>query len=415
MLDRSPFGAPVTGRYDSKSDFESTPSSNNVIITDVYSRELAAGIQAAALKYRGIVLLGPRQSGKTTLARNLFPDFRYLSLEDPDLRQRALSDPRGLLSESPQSLILDEVQRAPDLLSYLQTMLDDPRSERRFILTGSQNLLLAERVSQTLAGRTRIFSLLPLSQRELVNNGVCLEDRLEDRLFRGGYPRIYDRQLDPTEWLAQYYATYVERDVRSLSAITNLDLFARCLRLLAGRTGQLLNLSSLGSDCGISQPTAAAWLSILKTSYICLTLEPHFKNFSKRLIKSPKPYFYDTGLLCYLLRITAPEQLFSHPLRGAIFENWVVTERIKSFSNAGQEAPLYFWRDTKGHEVDLLIDRGTVLEPIEIKSGATFDPSFSAGLRYFNALQKHPGGQLIYGGDHSFEHDGFSVMSWREL
>jgi uncharacterized protein len=381
----------------------------------MYGRELAREVVAAALQYRALVLLGPRQSGKTTLARSLFPEFRYLSLEDPDVRSRALSDPRGLLGESASSLVLDEVQRAPDLLSYLQGILDDPASKRRFILTGSQNLLLAEKVSQTLAGRTRIFSLLPLSQHELVENGVRTDDRLEDRLYRGGYPRIYDQGLDPSEWLAQYYATYVERDVRSLSTISNLDLFDRYVRLLAGRTGQLLNLSSLGSDSGVSQPTAAAWLSILKTSYICLTLEPHFKNFSKRLIKSPKPYFYDTGLLCYLLRITAPEQIFSHPLRGAIFENWVVTERIKAFFNAGKEAPLYFWRDSKGHEVDLVIDRGTLLEPAEIKSGATFDPSFSAGLKYFASLQRHPGGEIIYGGDESFTYDAFSVTSWKDI
>lgn len=381
----------------------------------MYDRQLAHEVVAAGRQYRAIVLLGPRQSGKTTLARTLFPEFRYISLEDPDVRSRALSDPRGLLGESASSLVLDEVQRAPDLLSYLQGILDDPASKRRFILTGSQNLLLAEKVSQTLAGRTRIFSLLPLSQRELLENGVRSDDVLEDRLYRGGYPRIYDQGLDPNEWLAQYYATYVERDVRSLSTISNLDLFDRYVRLLAGRTGQLLNLSSLGSDSGVSQPTAAAWLSILKTSYICLTLEPHFRNFSKRLIKSPKPYFYDTGLLCYLLRITAPEQIFSHPLRGAIFENWVVTERVKAFFNAGKEAPLYFWRDTKGHEVDLVIDRGTLLEPAEIKSGATFDPSFSAGLKYFASLQRHPGGEIIYGGDESFTYDAFSVTSWKDI
>ena len=381
----------------------------------MYARQLEEKLRTAADKYRAIVLLGPRQSGKTTLARRAFPQFRYVSLEDPDLRSRALSDPRALLSEDSNSLILDEVQRVPDLLSYLQAILDDPTSERRFILTGSHNLLLAERVSQTLAGRTRIFSLLPLSQRELVMNDLCPSDRLEDRLLRGGYPRIYDHELDPTEWLAQYYATYIERDVRSLSTIGNLDLFDRYMRLLAGRTGQLLNLSSLGNDCGISQPTAAAWLSILKTSYVCLTLEPHFKNFSKRLIKSPKPYFYDTGLLCYLLRITKSEQLWSHPLRGAIFENWVVTERMKTFLNAGSEPPLYFWRDSKGHEVDLVLDRGTLLDPVEVKSGATFDPSFLDGLRHFASLQNELRGEVIYGGATSFTFAGFTVTSWKDI
>jgi len=381
----------------------------------MYKRALEAEVLSAALKYRAIVLLGPRQSGKTTLARGLFPGFRYVSLEDPDLRRLALSDPRALLRDTSESLILDEVQRAPELLSYLQGRLDDPASQQRFILTGSQNLLLAEKVSQTLAGRTRIFSLLPLSQRELSLNGVRSRDDLEERLLRGGYPRIYDQDLDPTEWLAQYYATYVERDVRQLLAITDLDLFDRYMRLLAGRAGQLLNLSSLGSDCGVSQPTASAWLSILKTSYICLTLEPHFRNFSKRLIKSPKPYFYDTGLLCYLLRISTRDQLSSHPLRGAIFENWVVTERMKGFLNAGKEGPLYFWRDTRGHEVDLVVDRGTLLEPIEIKSAVTFDPSFLDGLQYFAKLQQHPGGEIVYGGDRSVALHDFKVTSWREV
>lgn len=214
---------------------------------------------------------------------------------------------------------------------------------------------------------------------------------------------------------AQHYASYVERDVRSLSAVASLDLFDRFVRLLAGRAGQLLNLSSLANDTGVSQPTAAAWLSILKTSYVCTTLEPHFANFSKRLIKSPKVYFYDTGLLCYLLRISDATQLFSHPLRGAIFENWVVSERIKSFVHAGKEAPLYFWRDTKGHEIDLLVDRGGTLSPTEIKSAATFDPSFVAGLDYFAKLQRRAGGEVVYGGESSFTYRDYVVRSWRDV
>jgi predicted AAA+ superfamily ATPase len=381
----------------------------------MYRRLLAPAVAAAARQYRAIVLLGPRQSGKTTLARHLFPDFAYVSLEDPDVRRVALSDPRTLLRDTHTSIILDEVQRAPELLSYLQGRLDDPSTQQRFILTGSQNLLLAEQVSQTLAGRTRIFSLLPMSHRELVENNVATQATLDERLFFGGYPRIFEQQLNPTEWLAQYTATYVERDVRQLSQVTSLDLFDRYLRLLAGRAGQLLNLSSLGSDCGVSQPTAAAWLSILKTSYVAFTLEPHFRNFSKRLIKSPKVYFYDTGLLCYLLRITTAAHLFSHPLRGAIFENWVVSERVKGFFNQGQEAPVYFWRDSKGNEVDLLLDRGLYCDPLEIKSSATFDESFLLGLARFADLQRHPGGEVVFGGDSSFSVSDYHITSWRDI
>lgn len=379
----------------------------------MYERILTPRLVSAFASYRAIVLLGPRQSGKTTLARAAFPQFDYVSLEDPDQRHLATSDPRGFFDHHRGSLILDEVQRAPDLLSYLQGILDDPMNQRQFVLTGSHNLLLTEKVSQTLAGRTRLFSLLPLSQQELVANAIRLDDSLDQRLLCGGYPRIYDRALSPTEWLGQYYMTYVERDVRTLTNIGDLDMFDRFMRLIAGRVGQILNLSSLASDCGISQPTAKAWLSLLKQSYVAFTLEPHFRNFSKRLIKSPKPYFFDTGLLCYLLRITTPDQLFSHPLRGAIFENWVVLETMKAFLNDGHEAPLYFWRDTKGHEVDVVIDHGEFLEPIEVRSAATFHPSALDGLRYFASMQERPGGQLVYGGHDTFMYDGFTIKSWR--
>jgi predicted AAA+ superfamily ATPase len=380
----------------------------------MYRRDLTPYVQQALQQNSAVTLLGPRQSGKTTLARSTFPEFEYLSLEEPDHRQLALSDPRAFFAHHRGSLILDEVQRAPELLSYLQGILDAPDNNRQFVLTGSHNLLLTEKVSQTLAGRTRLFSLLPLSQAELVHNQVRADDSLDVRMLMGGYPRIYDRGLSSAEWLGQYYVTYVERDVRLVSNIGDLDTFDRFVRLTAGRVGQLLNLSSLASDCGISQPTAAAWLSVLKTSYVAFTLEPHFQNFSRRIIKSPKPYFYDTGLLCHLLRINTADHLFAHPLRGAIFENWVVVETLKSFLNTGAEAPLYFWRDSKGNEVDLIIDRGDTLEPIEVKSTSTFHPSLTDGLRNFNALRKRPGGTLRYAGDTSFSFQGIDIRSWRD-
>jgi len=381
----------------------------------MYSRILQEKAVQALKQYRALVLLGPRQSGKTTLARAQFSHFQYLSLEAPDVRAFAQSDPRGFLSQHAGDLILDEVQRTPELLSYLQGILDDRTSQRRFVLTGSQNLLLAERVSQTLAGRTRILHLLPLSQREMVLNHINPHASLDARLLGGGYPRIFDQGLDVTDWLGQYYTTYVQRDVRSLINIGDLDQFDRFVRLAAGRTGQLLNLASLGADAGISQPTAKAWLSILKTSYVCFTLEPYFKNFGKRIIKSPKLYFYDTGLLCYLLRITRVEHLQTHPLRGNIFENFVLSERIKQRWNEGREAPLYFWRDSHGNEVDLVEDEAGILTPSEIKAGATFHPEFVNGLDFLCRLQPPKRGQVVYGGETSFDFKDYRVTSWREV
>ncbi len=381
----------------------------------MYKRALQEKALQALQQYRTLVLLGPRQSGKTTLATTLFSDFQYLSLEAPDVRAFAQADPRGFLSQYSGDLILDEVQRTPELLSYLQAILDDRSSKRRFVLTGSQNLLLAERVSQTLAGRTRILHLLPLSQREMNVNAIAAQAPLEVRLLSGGYPRIFQQGLDATDWLAQYYSTYVQRDVRSLLNIGDLDQFDRFVRLAAGRTGQLLNLASLGTDAGVAQPTAKAWLSVLKTSYVCFTLEPYFKNFGKRLIKSPKLYFHDTGLLCYLLRITRPEHLQTHPLRGHILENFVISERIKQRWNEGREAPLYFWRDTHGNEVDLVEDEAGMLEPTEIKSGATFQTDFVAGLDFLGKLQPPNRGTVVYGGETSFDFKDYRVVSWREV
>jgi len=356
--------------------------------------------------------MGPRQSGKTTLSKALFPKFEYFTFESPDLRSQVLLDPRSFLN-SLSSAILDEIQKVPELLSYIQEILDDPSDSRKLILTGSNNLLLHEKISQSLAGRTRIIELFPLQRAELPKN-----ERINDSyktLYYGGYPRIFDQKLNPTEWLEDYYRTYVERDVRLLLNVGDLNAFDRFVRLCAGRVGQLINYDSLASDAGISQPTAKAWLSVLQTSYICFLLEPHYRNFNKRLIKSPKLYFMDTGLLCYLLRIKSSDQVSSYPLIGSIFENWVVSEIKKSFHHHGQEAPLYFWRDQHGHEVDLAIDQGDFLFCIEIKSGQTFQHGFINSIIWLNKLQNRQTGACIYGGNRNFQINKIMVRSWKNI
>lgn len=382
----------------------------------MYKRILEPFLAEISNKYNIVTLIGPRQSGKSTLSRTVFPDFHYVSLENLDLRQIALQDPRRFLNLG-ENMIIDEVQRAPDLLSYLQGIVDEPSNKRRFILTGSQQLMLMEKVSQSLAGRTFILKLLPFSKQEIIQKNPDMS--LEDLLFTGGYPKIYDKDLPAQQWLSQYFQTYVERDVRELLNIGDLDSFQTFLSLCAGRAGSLLNLSSLATDCGISQPTAKAWLSVLKTSFICYTLKPHFRNFSKRLIKSPKLYFYDTGLLCLLLRIRSPEDLLQHPMRGAIFENWVIMEKIKNEFNQGQEPHFYFWRDVSGHEIDLVIDEGTSLFPVEIKSSQTFNNDFTKQLSFLNQLQKKstgsPLGECIYAGTESFEFKDYKINSWKML
>ena len=397
----------------------------------MYKRHLADFLNGVASKYPVVTIVGPRQSGKSTLSRTSFPHHTYLSMEEPDRREMAEQDPRGFFKRFTGPLILDEIQRVPDLLSYIQTEVDEPKSDRHFVLTGSHQMLLMEKITQSLAGRTVITKLLPLSRRELLELpaeiplGKAPDKKekketgaLEKYIHTGGYPRIYDRQLEPGQWLEQYYQTYVERDVRALLRVSELDLFDRFIRLCAGRAGQLLNLSSLASDCGISQPTAQSWLSVLKASFICFTLQPHFRNFSKRLIKSPKLYFFDTGLLCYLLKIRTPETIAEHPFRGSLFENWVIAEWMKSFFNRGMEPPFYFWRDTKGHEADLVLDLGPSLYPIEIKSAYTFHPDFTRNLQYLAKLQRQknlPLGESVYAGKESFTFKDFFVRSWQAL
>lgn len=383
----------------------------------MYKRSVESFVREISPKYPVITVIGPRQSGKSTLVRHVFANYEYVSLETPHERDLAENDPLSFFKKHAGSLILDEVQRVPNLLSYIQTFVDEPKNKSRYVLTGSQQLLLMEKITQSLAGRTVIIKLLPFSYHEMKQ--AQSELTLDEVLYSGGYPRIFDKNLNPTQWLQQYYQTYVERDVRSLVNVAQLDLFQRFVGLCAGRVGQLLNYASLGNDCGVSDPTAKSWLSILHTSFICFTLKPHFKNFNKRIIKSPKLYFYDTGLLCYLLKISTPRELENHPLRGFIFENFVIVEKLKSFLNQGIEPSFYFWRDSTGHECDLALDKGTLLYPSEIKSAMTFQSLFIKDLDYLNGLQKKalktsPQGEVIYGGDESFDFKNYRVISWHE-
>jgi uncharacterized protein len=378
----------------------------------MFNRILEAHLEDIRGKYRAITIAGPRQSGKTTLCRKFFPEHAYRSLENPQIRLRASEDPQGFLQSIEGNVILDEIQNAPDLLSYLQEILDDPHDTRQFILTGSNSLQLSGSISQSLAGRTRILTLLPLSYPEIP---APFKTHIWTLLQTGQYPRVHHEGLSPENWYADYFQTYITKDVRSLLAVENLDHFIRFIRLAAGRVGQLVNHSSLASDAGITSPTAARWLSVLNASFITFTLQPHFKNFSKRITKAPKIYFYDTGLLCYLLRISSPGQLEDHPLRGFIFENWVIAEHFKACFNQGKEAPLYFWRDQHGHEVDLVIDEGTRLSFIEIKSSATFHEEYLTNLTWLSKLQGNEEGTLIYTGNESFPYKSYQVRSWREF
>lgn len=381
------------------------------------ARILGHQVARLAQYFPVVTVTGPRQSGKTTLCRTVFPEHRYVSLEVPDTRAFARSDPRGFLEPLCGGAIIDEVQRVPDLLSYVQGEVDSDTQPGRFVLTGSANLALLESVSQSLAGRTALLQLLPCSLDEArLFPGAPLD--LLATVWTGGYPAIFDRVVPAGEWLGAYVATYVERDARQLLNIGDLETFQTFIQMCAGRVGQLLNLSSLGADCGITHNTARAWLSVLETSFLTFRLHPYHANVGTRLVKTPKLYFHDTGLLCFLLGIRQPEQLRAHPLRGAIFESWVASEVLKWRVHRGLRPDMYFLRDHKGYEVDVLVADGERWLAIEVKSGKTVATDFFAALEALPRRITLPPGvrrldrAVVYGGDEARLQWDIRVVPW---
>ncbi|MEM6396803.1 MAG: ATP-binding protein [Bacteroidota bacterium] len=378
------------------------------------NRSIEAAIQERVGKYPVITITGPRQSGKTTLIKKLFPTWPFFNLEDPETLERFSQDPKAIFSQS-HTIVIDEIQRLPILLSYIQVIVDeDPKA--RFILSGSHNLLMMENVSQTLAGRTTIFYLLPLSYEELSSTDYSGQD-LNESIYKGGYPRIYNSGIEPEWFFQDYLATYVERDVRQIKNIGNLNLFSRFIAICASQIGQPINYSNLANAVGINLRTVNSWLSILETSYIVYRLSPYHKNFKKRITKTAKLYFFDTGLACSLLRIPGVEALDKYYQRGSIFENFIINEVLKTRYNAGKRPDLYFWQDHKKNEIDLIIDKGIELQPIEIKSSSTFRSDYFKNIRKFASISDMPlkTPAVIYGGDNNWESEDGILLSWRNL
>lgn len=365
--------------------------------------------------YPVVVMTGPRQAGKSTLLRQELQAWQMVSLEDIDLREFAQSDPRAFLQRYPAPLILDEAQRVPDLLSYIQTMVDTSARMGQYVLSGSQQFSLLAGVTQSLAGRASLIELHPLRLKELFDAGD-MPKSLDRYLLQGGYPAVHARGLDTQRYYADYVASYVERDVRSLSAVQDLGTFQRFMRLCAARTAQLLNLNALANDCGISQPTANAWMNLLEASFIVKRIAPYHRNFGKRLVKTPKLYFLDTGLCAWLLGITSERDMQSHYARGALFETWAVTEALKWRAARGNAQPLYFWRDNIGNEVDLLLEQDGGITLVEIKSGQTFQAGWLQSLKTVQRHMNQPTrNAVLYGGDLSAGRTDAELVGWRDL
>ena len=376
-------------------------------------RSALAELKKLASQYKLVAVIGPRQSGKTTLVKECFKAKPYVSLENPDIRAFAIDDPKGFLKNYPNGAILDEAQRTPQLFSYLQQILDESNTEGLFILTGSNNFLLQENITQTLAGRVAYITLLPFTIDEL---GDSRPMSVNEILYKGFYPPLYDKPFEIGKWFVNYIRTYVERDIRQLKGIENLIVFERFLRLCASRVGQLLNKNSLAVEVGVNSKTIESWIGLLEASFIVYRLKPHHKNFNKRLVKMPKMYFYDVGLVSALLGIQNAKQLDLHPLKGSIFENFVLMELLKQQYNDGKPDNLFFWRNNTGQEVDVLIDKGLELIHLEIKAGNTINSEYFKGINYWNKLSKNTGGYIVYAGeDYQKRSNGIEIVPFDKI
>ncbi|MDD4501417.1 MAG: ATP-binding protein [Bacteroidales bacterium] len=381
-----------------------------MLLTRTAEKEL----RTLAGQFKAVAVVGPRQSGKTTLVRMAFPDKAYVSLENPDTRRFAIEDPRGFIAGYPDGAILDEIQRTPDIFSYLQQVLDENKGKGRFIITGSNNFLLQENISQSLAGRVGYLYLLPLSINELPKHNLSVNEQIH----KGFYPAIYEQegQTEVGKYYLNYIRTYIEWDVRLIRNVTDLYAFERFLRLCAGRTGQLLNMNSLAVETGVDNKTIGAWLSVLEASFVVFRLQPYHKNYNKRIVKMPKLYFYDTGVASALLGIENPDQLALHPFRGGLFENMIIVDFLKSRYNKGKPNNLYFWRDSLGTEIDLLVEKANSLLPIEIKSGQTITDDYFKSMSAWLRISGMEKGWVIYAGDEKqVRSNGITVLPLNEM
>jgi len=377
-------------------------------------RIASSKLQELATMFKAVAVIGPRQSGKTTLVKSLFLDKPYVNFENPDIRIFATEDPRGLLSKYRDGAIFDEVQRVPHIFSYLQEILDNSSERGKYILTGSNNFLLQENISQSLAGRVAYLRLLPFNLEELSGSRELNDEN--EIILKGFYPPLFDLEFPVIDWMPNYIRTYIERDVRQVKNITDLMVFEKFMRLLASRTGHELNYSSLSVEVGVDVKTLQSWVGVLESSFIIFLLRPHYKNFNKILVKRPKLYFYDTGLVCALLGINSTDHLAVHPLRGSLFECLIVSELIKQRTHRGKEDNLYYWRDKTGHEIDLIVEEASKLFPIEIKAGKTLHAEFYKNLYYWMKLSGETQAGLIYSGElELLRSDGINVKSWKSL